>query len=152
MGGGALLRADEDSGVKYVEHCAIAEKKGQAFRLVLLRGIDPKLLRLLKNHPLYMRSNSAVSTQDAGSRCDAYVCCGCNFPEPDLALFGVCVIHSVETLTSEFIVAGELKKKLNFVPLETLKQNFTISKKSRAAAPLESANSLNFSGNYPGFP
>ena len=81
--------------MKHVEHGAIAEEKGQTFGLVLLRGIDPKLLRFLKNNPLNLGSDSAVSTQNAGRGCDAYVGGGCNFPEPYFALFGIFVIHLV---------------------------------------------------------
>ena len=83
-----MLRTDQNSGVKHVQQRAIAEKEGQAFGLVLLSGINPKLLRLLKNNPLNMGSDSAVSAENARGRGYAYVGSGSNLPESYLAFFG----------------------------------------------------------------
>jgi hypothetical protein len=89
----------------------------------------------------------AVSAQNAGSSCDAYVCGGCNLPEPYLAFFGLYVIHFVKepNLGTQYCVC--VMNNQECCSLETLKQSFTSKEAYGQCSVRERANTRQFSNS-----
>ena len=79
--------------MEYMQHCPIAEHKGQSFAFVALRRINPKFLRLFQNNLLNPGSNSTVTVQNTGSRCNAYVRGRCDFAEAYFAFMRRLILH-----------------------------------------------------------